>query len=402
MMGEMDATAWHEQRNKQLEEERYQLSLDRLRSGESTLAAAQGRDAVRSQLPEPRAKGGLAQARRPYLVGEKGPEMKMPEGTIVGKNGPELMVPETSGTIIPNHKLQSLARRRGVVARARGGKVEAGGEPLMPFSPGERAAAVRAPELAQAGAELGAPTSYNGGTGAPMPVEVVRGMRTTYTNPAPDSGEGGGYNPNPSQNTREFRSLVQARQAYNRGQGSAGGEYVPPEAPAIQATAAADPTGGRAYHLGQAKVQEGVAAAEKVGADKAAYRTNFYNEHGVMDPTTKQMGAPADENLNRIYKKGEYYISQGEKPEGAYAKIAPELHGHYYTPENVEKALGIVSQETGQPITPQMRAKALSGTPEAKAQLYPYIKKSLRAPKPGFWGSAGRNVISPENYTPAP
>ena len=49
-----------------------------------------------------------------------------------------------------------------------------------------------------------------------MPVEVVRGGRTTYTNPAPDS-PGGGYNPTPSRNTQEFASPLQAGQAWNRG-----------------------------------------------------------------------------------------------------------------------------------------------------------------------------------------
>ena len=75
--------------------------------------------------------------------------------------------------------------------------------------PGEKMAAARAPELAGAGAALG-------GAGAPPPVEVVRGARTTFTNPAPDS-PGGGYNPTAARNTQEFASPLQAGQAFNRG-----------------------------------------------------------------------------------------------------------------------------------------------------------------------------------------
>ena len=82
--------------------------------------------------------------------------------------------------------------------------------------PGEKLAAARAPELAGAGAALGEPTSFRGGVGAPMPVEVVRGGRTTYTNPAPDA-PGGGYNPTAARNTQEFASPLQAQQAWNRG-----------------------------------------------------------------------------------------------------------------------------------------------------------------------------------------
>ena len=53
-----------------------------------------------------RAAGGPV-GRRPYLVGEK---------------GPELMVPDQPGTVIPNHKLQAMVRR--AIPRADGGRVE--------------------------------------------------------------------------------------------------------------------------------------------------------------------------------------------------------------------------------------------------------------------------------------
>jgi hypothetical protein len=73
-------------------------------------------------------------------------------------------------------------------------------------------------------AELGAPTSYDGGTGAPEPITVMRGMRQTYA-PLRQAGqqfiEG------------EFATPTMARQAFNRAAGT--GEYVPPEGPRLQA-----------------------------------------------------------------------------------------------------------------------------------------------------------------------
>jgi hypothetical protein len=113
---------------------------------------------------------------------------------------------------------------RDAVPRVKGGRAEKEGAPPDTWAPGTgfrntggiKAAAGREAELVAAGAELGAPTSYAGGAGAPMPVEIVRGLKTTYTNPAPYSG--GGYNPDPSRNTREFASPIQAQQAFNRGQ----------------------------------------------------------------------------------------------------------------------------------------------------------------------------------------
>jgi hypothetical protein len=49
---------------------------------------------------------------------------------MVGEKGPEMFVPDRSGTIIPNHELQKLARkyggRVGSYKRAEGGRVIAG------------------------------------------------------------------------------------------------------------------------------------------------------------------------------------------------------------------------------------------------------------------------------------
>jgi hypothetical protein len=54
------------------------------------------------------AEGGATDARNMYLVGERGPELYVPQAgqqRVIGQGGPELFVPESDGHIIPNHKL---------------------------------------------------------------------------------------------------------------------------------------------------------------------------------------------------------------------------------------------------------------------------------------------------------
>ena len=71
--------------------------------------------------------------------------------------------------------------------------------------------------LAVNAAEMGEPTSFRGGAGAPPAAEVIRGSRMTYTNPAA-AAPGGGYNPTPGTGTAEFATPTEAGQAFNRGQ----------------------------------------------------------------------------------------------------------------------------------------------------------------------------------------
>ena len=72
-----------------------------------------------------------------------------------------------------------------------------------------------------AGAALGEPTSFRGGAGAPAPVAIMRGMRTTFQNPAADQGPGGGYVQTPGSSPQEYATPVQAGQAWNQGMRSA-------------------------------------------------------------------------------------------------------------------------------------------------------------------------------------
>jgi hypothetical protein len=70
-----------------------------------------------------RAKGGPVTAGKPYLVGEKGPEMVVARAKggpvtagqpyLVGEKGPEVIVPQASGTVIPNNKLSAPSTRPG-------------------------------------------------------------------------------------------------------------------------------------------------------------------------------------------------------------------------------------------------------------------------------------------------
>lgn len=191
----MDATAYWEQRNQQNADERYKLGLERTATGEGYLASLIGQEKAKDVFSslDRLARGGSARARRPYLVGEK---------------GPELMVPNQDGKVISNRDLRKLVRR--AVPRARGGVVIAGGAPPQDRPLGFRnaggikAAAERGADLAAAGAELGAPTSFAGGAGAPTPIGVIRGMKQTY---AMDTG---------GPQLSEFATPTQARQAFNR------------------------------------------------------------------------------------------------------------------------------------------------------------------------------------------
>lgn len=61
---------------------------------------------------------------------------------------------------------------------------------------------------------LGEPTSFRGGFGAPPPVAIMRGPRTTFQNPARDQGPGGGYVQTPGSSPVEYATPAQAGQAF--------------------------------------------------------------------------------------------------------------------------------------------------------------------------------------------
>ena len=256
----MDATAYWEQRNRQNAEDRYKLGLERAATGEGQLASMIGSEKARKEFSlMSLARGGPAQARRPYLVGEK---------------GPELMVPDQNGTIIPNRKLQVIARaKKRAVARARGGRVTTGGEAGEPslgspesYGGGRRTVA---PQLQEGQLSTGAQrfipidreadqpaSSWQSGGQLPgsyaaprpgydlsekdrntgydpskpsfsNPIPIIRRMTTTWQGPEPG---------------QEYRTLARANQAFIRaGQGEALpgtiAGYDPVEGPRIRAEA---------------------------------------------------------------------------------------------------------------------------------------------------------------------
>ena len=224
--------------------------------------------------------------------------------------------------------------------------------------PGERLAAARAPELAGAGGALGEPTSFRGGVGAPMPVEVVRGGRTTYTNPAPDS-PGGGYNPTAARNTQEFASPLQAQQAWNRGMRSeavAAGDrrgFTTPEATLdaqyggfrapgqtleevkgashVEAAAAynKNPASVAAANIAEQKQQEAVKA--KVGTD---FEGRALKRYGVYKDG--KLGRPAEEHVLRdLDEAKEYAMEQGNPQAGhqymEWSQRLREMYPDVYT-----------------------------------------------------------------------
>jgi hypothetical protein len=175
------------------------------------------------------------------------------------------------------------------------------------------------------------------------------------------------------------------------------GEYAPPEEPKLQAAADivknVDPTGARAVNLATAAEKEAATAKTGLADETTAYRKSFLGEHGVYDPKGIP-GMPTDENLNRIYQRGAGLVQAGtHTPDEAYQAIQPDIQKHYATPENVDKVLAA----SGQPVTPELRASLLSGTPAVNAALYPKIRAILSQPKPGFWGSAANNTPTPAN-----
>lgn len=235
---------------------------------------------------------------------------------------------------------------------------------------GGEAAAARAPELTGAGAALGEPTSFRGGAGAPMPVEVVRGFRTTYTNPAPDS-PGGGYSPTPARNTQEFASPLQAQQAFNRGARSeavAAGDargFTTPEA-------TLDAQYGGFRPLGQT-------AAETVGEQARLTRTA-----DAKGPLYDSQSALVNQQLADLKQKAEDDLKK--KNVSAYQKLYVDEYGpapkegdkaypHYYgglthaADNGPESGLGHVQQSKqfakNEPLfTPENVAAYKKWTPE--------------------------------------
>lgn len=123
---------------------------------------------------------------------------------------------------------------------------------------------------AAAGAtELGAPTSFKAGAGAPEPIGVIRGMKQTYA-PLRQAGqqfiEG------------EYATPLQARQAFNRARGV--GVYEPPEGPKLRAEAEAKLSPLMRAEESKANLGKYMTAVYGLGIGKADQKTGeFAFEH---------------------------------------------------------------------------------------------------------------------------
>ena len=174
------------------------------------------------------------------------------------------------------------ARQQAAISTARN---LASAVPVVPGTPtrsfgfqsgagGPRGEAGRTASLVQAGNELGSPTSFNAGAGAPTPIGVIRGMKQTF---ATEAG---------APQLSEFATPLQAGQAFNRNQLNQDlalaaktpgvtpnvlaltekyGGYVPPEGPKIEAAGAE----ARLAAAAELKSPEKVAEAERIRAAEA-------------------------------------------------------------------------------------------------------------------------------------
>ena len=286
------------------------------------------------------------------------------------------------------------------------------------------AAEGRVAETANAGAALGEPTSFRGGEGAPPPVAIMRGTRTTFQNPAADQGPGGGYVQTPGSSPQEYATPVQAGQAWNQGmrnEAVAAGDrrgFTTPEATLdtryggfrapgqtlAEITAKAHVEGSAAaaknpyYDAMAGKVKAETAGVEAtnrktdLAANQATLRKQLEEEVGVPSADGKNLSLPVDPGFQAIHKKMDRLTMQGVSPEEAYKAVAPELHKHYYTPENLYGAINLMEKQTGQPVPPELKKQLMSGTPEAMQALYPYTRQAAQQP---------RGVVA-RTFNPAP
>ena len=234
--------------------------------------------------------------------------------------------------------------------------------------------------LAAAGSELGAPTSYAGGAGAPTPIGVIRGMKQTY---AADTG---------GPQLSEFATPTQAKQGYNReqlGMNLAAIGKLPPEAQAGAREAVAEKFGGYIHPKGPEIRAEGeqarlniaseiekrpdlvalaeerkAATAKTVGDENVSTLKNYLvNTFGTFDPASGRVGfKPSDENMARDATAAE----EVARRDGGKAAIS-----HFQERQNVRALLGEMKGKGRLPEGIDVNAylSAMSQNPEAWQEL---------------------------------
>ena len=249
------------------------------------------------------------------------------------------------------------------------------------------------------GANLGEPTSFQGGGGAPTPIGVIRGTRQTF---ATDTG---------GPQLTEFGTPTQARQASNQfrlneTQAETAGLPISQQGKDMLNEAAKEQFGEwRPAGQGGQTMAEVTAAANAKNplweaqtaataqqmADKQrqthldAFGNFLMDQLGTYDKGAGAFALPKDERIASLNRRGQSMIQQGKSFDEVRAAIEPEIHRYFYTPENIQGALNLYQQESGKALTPQQQANLSSGTPQAMASLYPFIKRYKEQPKPGFF-----------------
>ena len=264
-----------------------------------------------------------------------------------------------------------------------------------------RERAMQAEQLKAGAAQVGEPTSFRGGAGAPEPIGVTRGMTTTFSP---------GRLPGQQFAQPEMATPLQAQQTWNqgmRGQAVAAGDrrgFTIPEATldtqyggfrapgtalaevkGEQWKAAAAAENKRPDLVAQQKAIELKTAQTLADQNKKTWSEGFQQAHGKWNPEKQKPEVKMDESLYRIQQKAHSLLDQGQSIEAVNKAIEPDIHRHFYTPENVLGAINLFQQKNGVSLPPQTVTDLQSGHPEAMAKLYPWIKEYLNQPKPGFW-----------------
>jgi hypothetical protein len=255
-------------------------------------------------------------------------------------------------------------------------------------------AAQTAPNLA----ELGEPTSFAGGAGAPEPIEVIRGMKRTYA---------------PAGQSDEYGTRLQAAQAYNRvakGRELAeiGGLPVSPETKDFF-TQEAEKRYGSYRAPGQTLAE---IAAEREGPETGKLRA--LQTRGLERQETEALGTESIARFNKWYE-GQYgkYDSSGVliKPTGEneirdlraaqeVAKSQGDVAARKYYQDSlmVRQYEPVVtganlqymqSKVPGQKVPTSAELAIIKQSPDAwrRTVLHygPYLKQLGSAPMPSLW-----------------
>ena len=230
---------------------------------------------------------------------------------------------------------------------------------------------------------LGEPTSYEGGAGAPTPIE---NMGKGFVNPS------GG----PAYATPQM-----AGQAANREAGV--GTWRAPGQTLEEIKAKAHVEGSKAaaqnsyYDAMGRKVDAETGALKatnlktETNNNLAAGRGRLEEEVGLPNEKGNNLSLPTEPGFQAILKKMNNLITQRVPPDEAYKAIAPELHKHFYTPENISGAITLYQKQSGKAVSPQVIMDLQSGKPEAMQTLYPWIQEFRRQPKSWYSGVLSEN-----------